>query len=268
VARESVPSVAVSTTGQGGGDRNKVLIGVVVLVGIGVIANLGGGGEPPRTPTPRPAAAATPTQGSEPTVAPEPTAETSLQPEPTVAPPVSASFEDIELTGRGDKVAKFTIPDEAVGIARLTHQGSSNFIVETIDASGDTNELLVNEIGRYVGNHLFDTTSHSVAVKITADGQWRALIRPITAARAWDPARKVEGEGADVVQLTPASEGLVTLSLRHRGESNFVVMAYTTDGDRELLVNEIGNYSGEVLLSEGTFLLTVEADGAWTGTPG
>ena len=46
------------------------------------------------------------------------------------------------------------------------------------------------------------------------------------------------------------------------------MIAYTADGNRELLVNEIGNYAGEVFVPEGTILLTVEADGAWTGTPG
>jgi hypothetical protein len=178
-----------------------------------------------------------------------------------------AAFKDIELTGRGSKVAKFKIPETAAGIVRITHRGSSNFIVETIDGDGATNDLLVNEIGNYGGVHLFDVTSHSVAFKIDADGRWRALVRPITRARAWDPTTKLSGERADVVRLTSASSGLVTLDVRHRGSSNFVVMAYTAD-DRSLLVNEIGNYSGEVLLPDGTLLLTVEADGTWSGTPG
>jgi hypothetical protein len=43
-------------------------------------------------------------------------------------------------------------------------------------------------------------------------------------------------------------------------------VAYTAD-DRSLLVNEIGKYKGEVLLPDGTVLVTFEADGAWTGTP-
>jgi hypothetical protein len=59
----------------------------------------------------------------------------------------------------------------------------------------------------------------------------------------------------------------MTLNLRHRGSSNFFVHAYTADS-AELLVNEIGNFSGEVLIPDGTLLLTVGADGTWTGTPG
>ncbi len=43
-------------------------------------------------------------------------------------------------------------------------------------------------------------------------------------------------------------------------------MAFAADG-ADLLVNEIGNYSGPVPLPDGTLLLTVQADGRWTITP-
>jgi hypothetical protein len=33
-------------------------------------------------------------------------------------------------------------------------------------------------------------------------------------------------------------------------------------------VNEIGNYDGQVLLPDATLLISFEADGTWTGTPG
>jgi hypothetical protein len=248
--------------------RPKILIAIGVLLAIGVVASLAGGG------TEAPGASAQPTTAvvepsataNEPAAA---SAEPSLSAEPIPAsePPAVATFDDIELTGRGDKVVRFTIPEDAPAIARISHRGSSNFAVETIDANGTTNELLVNEIGNYGGNHMFDNSAHSVAFKITADGSWRVLVRPISRARAWDPSTPLEGKGADVVRLVPASSGLVSLAIRHRGSSNFAVMAYSGTGT-ELLVNEIGNYSGEVLLPDGTFFLTVEADGSWTGTTG
>ncbi|MCW2938759.1 MAG: hypothetical protein JWN00_1744 [Actinomycetia bacterium] len=40
---------------------------------------------------------------------------------------------------------------------------------------------------------------------------------------------------------------------------------YTEDGSQNL-VNEIGHYAGEVQLPDGTFLITVHADGMWTLT--
>jgi hypothetical protein len=63
--------------------------------------------------------------------------------------------------------------------------------------------------------------------------------------------------------LAPGSaEGFVTAKVTHRGSSNFVVRAY---GDsQELLINEIGKYSGEILIPSGTLALEIEADGPWT----
>jgi hypothetical protein len=236
---------------------------------LAVIGNLGSAGNGPEaSPSRTPAGAVVPSATPVATVelTPEPSDPPTAEPVETPAR-TSSIFEDIELTGRGSKVVRFTIPEDAAAVARITHRGSSNFIVETLDENGDTNDLLVNEIGTYEGNHLFDDSAHSVAFKVDADGRWRILVRHVTKARAWNPSKTLAGDGPDVVRLTQASEGFTTLDIRHRGSSNFVVYAYSVDG-RELLVNEIGSYSGEVLLPAGTLIITVEADGTWTGTPG
>ncbi len=52
---------------------------------------------------------------------------------------------------------------------------------------------------------------------------------------------------------------------RHRGEANFIVVTETRPG--KILFNEIGNYVGEILVSDmpaGSYLLSVQADGQWT----
>ncbi len=70
--------------------------------------------------------------------------------------------------------------------------------------------------------------------------------------------------------VSGASQPIV--DVRHRGESNLVIylIGYgeETSGS-ELLVNEIGNYSGQTLVDEmpeGGYLLAVQADGPWTMT--
>jgi hypothetical protein len=181
--------------------------------------------------------------------------------------PAAADFAQIDLNGTGAKVAKFTIPETAAGIATITHRGSSNFAVTALASDGSHNALLVNVIGSYSGTVLFDETGHSVAFEVDADGPWTISIKPITSARTWNPAAALTGRGDDVVRLSPASDGLVTLSLTHDGESNFAVTSYGAD-DRSLLVNEIGPFAGEVALPGGTLLLQVEADGSWSGAPG
>jgi len=180
---------------------------------------------------------------------------------------LSASFAAITKTGKGSKVVKFTIPTDTAAIATISNRGSANFIVESLAADGDTNELLVNKIGNYAGTVLFDTESsvHSVAFKIQSNGSWKVVIKPVTSARAWNGTGRLSGKADDVVRLTPMSSGLTTVTLVHSGRANFIGTAYGTDG-RELLANEIGRYSGQTTLPEGTFLFQVEADGAWTIT--
>jgi len=51
----------------------------------------------------------------------------------------------------------------------------------------------------------------------------------------------------------------------HAGKGNFAVVSYA-DAGRDLLVNEIGTYSGNVLIPAGLVLLAVSADGKWSFT--
>jgi len=214
----------------------------------------------------RPAAATTPAPTPEPTA--EVTAEPTPEPtaEPTPGPP-SEAFAPFTLKGRGNKVAKFKIPEDTAAIATITNKGTSNFAVWTVGADGSTNELLVNEIGNYKGTRLFDVSSgdHSVAFKIESNESWTITVKPVTRARRWDGAARLAGTGSDVIQLTSPTSGLTTATITHQGQSNFAVWAYSSDG-RDLLVNEIGRYSGESLLPDGTLLFEIEADGAWTMT--
>lgn len=199
------------------------------------------------------------------TQGPEPTEEPFVE-DPTPAP---VTFETITIKGKGNKVAKFKIPEEAVGIATITHSGSRNFIVSTVDASGDETDLLVNEIGKYKGTVLFDESAgaHSVAFKIEASGSWTVVIKPLLSATNWDGVDTLKGSGDAVRELVPPSDGFVTLAMTYKGDGNFIVSAYSPDGI-ELLVNEIDSFKGEVLLPDGTFLLEVSADGPWSANPG
>ena len=112
---------------------------------------------------------------------------------------------------------------------------------------------------------LFDISSdeHSVALKIEADGAWTANVKPVSSARKWTASGKLSGKGDDVVRVDPPASGLTAATIKHQGKSNFAVTSYSPEGG-DLLVNEIGAFSGEELLPNGTFLLQIEADGAWT----
>jgi hypothetical protein len=162
-------------------------------------------------------------------------------------------------------VPRFTIPEDAIAIATFTHNGGSNFAVWTVDASGAETDLLVNTIGVYSGTVLFDEQGHSVAFSVEADGAWTAVIKPIELARAWNGATTIGGHGDDVVRVDPPTSGLSTTTMIHNGASNFAVWSYGLYSV-DLLINEIGAYSGEVLLADATVLFEVTADGDWSMT--
>jgi hypothetical protein len=176
------------------------------------------------------------------------------------------TFRAITKSGRGSKVVKFSIPEAVGAIAVMTNKGSSNFVVESLAADGSSNALLVNEIGGFRGTVLFDISAgeHSVALKIESDGAWTLAIKPLGSARSWDGTGSLTGKGKDVVQISPGSSGLTTVRLVHRGQSNFAINAYAADGSSDLIVNEIGHYDGETTLADGTDLLEIDADGAWS----
>lgn len=61
----------------------------------------------------------------------------------------------------------------------------------------------------------------------------------------------------------PAPIGCYVIT--HKGKSNFSVKTVTDgDGSGDLLVNEIGNYSGTVPVTDGPFAVSINADGRWT----
>jgi hypothetical protein len=214
------------------------------------------------TPTATPEA----TPSGTPEVTAEPTEEPIAEPteEPTPEPPAEA-FKPIKLSGRGDKVAKFKIPEDTPAIVRIKSTGSSNFAVWTIGDDGDKHDLLVNTIGRYSGTRLFDTNGHSVAFEIEASGSWTMTVAPITRSHTWDGAKKKTVKGDDVLWLTETPDEFAVVDIRHKGKSNFAVWSHGTNGS-QLMVNEIGNYSGESVLEDGTILFEVEADGTWSMT--
>jgi hypothetical protein len=234
---------------------------------LGVIANMdrGSTSSPQATPTPTTAVVnpANEPEASEPVASDgEPTDD------PVAAETLPPAFKPIVLKGKGDKIAKFKIPEDAAAIAQITGKGSSNFIVEAIDASGDTNALLVNEIGSYSGTVLFDEDAgqHSVAFKIQSNGSWRIAVKPVSQAKGWNPTKTATGKGAMVLRLTATPDDLAVVTIKHKGKSNFVVQVLGTDGT-DLLVNEIGRYTGEGIIPPSTLLVTVDADGSWSITP-
>lgn len=72
-----------------------------------------------------------------------------------------------------------------------------------------------------------------------------------------------QGSG-DYVATDLKVSNYAVLTATHTGNSNFIVHAYDEDGSRIGLINEIGNYSGQVLIDEsGVYEIEIIADGNW-----
>lgn len=151
------------------------------------------------------------------------------------------------------------------------HDGRSNFAVELIDdQSGDTVDLLVNEIGAVSGCTGIGLPDREYLLDIDADGDWAFDIgEPLAPDDEYGvPPGSIEGEQPDVYGEIEI-DGRVTVSAEHRGDSNFSVAAWDEANTRalfdELLFNEIGNFDGETTAQlNGLFYIVVQAGGPYT----
>lgn len=180
-------------------------------------------------------------------------------------PIVPGSFEPFTVSGSGNDVIDFQIPGDVPAIVDLYHDGSSNFIVSSLDKDFEDIDLLVNEIGTYEGRRMvhggwFGAPELVRHLEIDADGNWTVTARPISAARALTSS--LNGAGDDIVRYTGTAK---TLTSTHNGSSNFIIQGYEDDGAHAgLIVNEIGPYSGTDVIDSGTAILDIAADGSWT----
>jgi hypothetical protein len=189
----------------------------------------------------------------------------------------------VVLAGSGTQVV--TLDDDSresfvAGWVDITHNGSSNFIVTLLDASGERVDGLVNEIGPYEGSKPWNLSEEYVIkfVEVDADGDWTIEFFPVEFAIASDKfiggsgftsGLELTGEGDDV--LFGIAPGAVVMDFVCTDcDSNIFVNAWAPRRDN--LVNEIGDGTGfqtSVVIPEGTFMLEVavhdkNARGTWT----
>ncbi|WP_017613839.1 hypothetical protein [Nocardiopsis salina] len=154
----------------------------------------------------------------------------------------------------------------------MTIESEGTVTVELRDAAGDR----VDEVhSHYTGNGGKAPYNHRAEQEITQldvrsdEESWSISDEPLENADSWnDPDEPLEGSGPDVV-LIDWEPTDVEVEMEHSGESNFAIWAHNIDevGFSDLLVNEIGEYTGSETMSEDTAFLHVEADGDWTITP-
>ena len=174
----------------------------------------------------------------------------------------TADAKTLTYKGSGDKIIKIGKPSgkqtEAV-VVKISYSGSSNFVVWALNKKLKQTDLLVNTIGDYKGTVPLDFAGGSATyrLQIQAEGDWKVVIKPWSSQRRF--TGKVSGHGDDVVLY---EGGARVATIKYDGESNFVVWAYYANSS-DLLVNEIGKYKGQSVLS-GKAVITLSADGPWS----
>ncbi|GAA1739045.1 DUF4190 domain-containing protein [Microcella frigidaquae] len=222
---------------------------VAIIVSIGFIAGIGSRVDDVAADAPE--------------IVDEEPAPSEAAPEPEPEPEVVEPAPDVVYSGSGDTILQIELPagPDSIGIATMTHSGRANFAVWSLDANLEQTDLLVNEIGSYSGTVPFNQTTGEqiTAFEITADGPWTVTLRDVLSVREAPQGASTTGQGDDVLVY----RGDATVAdISHTGSSNFAVWSF---GDRsDLLVNEIGTYSGQVRWQAGAALIQVSADGAWT----
>lgn len=185
-----------------------------------------------------------------------PAEETTPEPEPEPIEPQSFS-------GTGSEVVMLEPLGEEVYYATVTHQGSGNLALWSVDENGQDLDLMVNEIGNYEGQVAVNFSEDPAAIRVEADGEWAIDLVHITEAPRWDGDSAYEATGDSIVIVDGVADGLTPVTLTHAGESNFAIWAWG-ESYPDLIVNDIGSYDGTTLLPDGTVVLQVDADGTWT----
>lgn len=180
------------------------------------------------------------------------------------------------FSGKGDDVTKAFELHEGVAIFEFEHDGSSNFIVLLYSAeTGEREDLLANEVGRYQGKTIVAVQDSSYStiksgkyqLDVQADGNWRMTFEQPKEVSGESLPQSFKGSRDDVVGPIELKRGSVKFDCTHEGYSNFIIGLYESNGkDRELIVNEIGPYTGKQLEEIGTsdsYFISIVGEG-WT----
>lgn len=240
--------------------RHKILTGLGVLLIVIIVGSAAGGGSKSK----KPAASGRTSPSASPSAEPSPsTASTAPSAAPTTEapppPPVAPTV--FTYKGRGNKVLTIQKPEADKGaLISTTNVGAQdNFTIYALDAQLQPGDLLVNAVGSYRGTSILDKSGESTTrLKIDGGGAWTVTIRPLSAARRMTTS--TTGKGDDVV-LYDGPTGVATVT--NRGpQDNFTIYYYGDSTD--LLVNQIGSYTGETPIQAGPAFLEIDGAGAWS----
>ena len=175
------------------------------------------------------------------------------------------------FNGQGDLLTQRFTLSPGLYLVESQYVGSSNFIVQLLDADGKYVDLLANVVGDAKPiAAIYVKTAQQYVMEITSSGTWEVKFRqPSTAEVNAGPTAPttISGQG-DKVLFVNLPSGLNRFEYAHTGSRNFIVQVEDLQGRYVgLAANEIGNATGSKAVSAprtGAYVLDISADGTWT----
>lgn len=165
--------------------------------------------------------------------------------------------------GHGDKVVSGLIVT-APSYLSITNNGDHNFNIWAHYGDGEYDkDLLVNTIGDYEGS-VYLQPGLEYTLEIKSSGSWTVRAYPLGIS-ATDT---FSGSGDYVTPMFMPSSNAYAIG--GGGDHNFAVWGHygTGEYDKDLLVNEIGIYSGTVMFKHKNYsFFEITCDGDWSITP-
>ena len=251
-------------------------LGAAVLLGccaLAVLGNLLGPTEPAAPVESLPSL--TPTAGLIATLAPAETFTPSLPAETpipaTAAPAPLPTPEPQSFNGSGKQASSKFALNPGLAIFKMKASGQGNFAIILLDSTGQTVDLLANELGAFDGSKAISATGGDYVMDITADSDWSVTIeQPGPPQTLAGPPLTLNGNGQQATEFFNLAEGLTTFKATHNGPGNFAIILLDQNGQViDLLFNELGAFDGSKATgvdTPGAYLLDIAADGDWTVT--
>ncbi len=161
-------------------------------------------------------------------------------------------FEQVVLAGNGDDVVDLPCAGMPC-LMDVSYVGEHNFSVKHLNSAEESEDLLVNEIGEYFGTvTTYNDLVDSAMLEIHASGDWSITVRPMSSVLPLENGIPYQGSNVLYIDVDDMSR----LNITNAGARNFVVRGVGLDR-RDILVNEIGDYSGTVAWNQGQCFLIV-----------
>jgi hypothetical protein len=176
--------------------------------------------------------------------------------------------EPITLTGSGDRVETVFLA-ASPAVVSFSHHGESDLLIRLQGPGVD--ELIAYEVGPYAGQAaVAGVVGGSYQLVVETDGSWMATITQPRSKGGRKLPGSFSGSGSAVLKVRVLSPVQPVLTASNTGDSNFIVYLIRLARSQHdtLLVNDLGPWSGKMLVSErlakGIYLLEVYAAGGWS----